>query len=1215
MDRRSSGPGPCLHTMGPGPTQTRRHLQAAPSPLHPFAAAACLAPFGIGLPCVHQGGVYRGLRRPSASHAHQAINARPRVGIAGEAHMHRGCPQHGAASRWRHVVPLLLLAALAAGLSSTSAPPPALGSPLAGAEDVSSLIHVGRYAEAEAAARSLLATAERTWGPHALGTAGAIDLLVESLYETEKRTAPETMELASRALSIREASATGDDQALGRSLYNLGAVVYAHYDFAQARAIIERSLTVREHALGPDHPDVAQSTWLLGEILLDLDEWEKARQCIERSLTMREQALGPDHPDVAQSLDSMAKINRIAGDLATARELSARALAIREALGPDHPLVGKSLHNLGRICQIQGEYARARELHERALRIQLATVGPTHPCVAYSLIALATIDHFGLGDYVAARANYQQAFTILDGRVEAQQIQFTTLTSNYAMLLAESGDVAEAGRRHEEVLSKRRAALGDNHSLVADGHCRLGYFHLCEGDTAAARVHFVQAAAICEETLAPDDSNWIDCLRGLAMLDWASGNLAEAERLSARCLQIARRTYEPTQAVFLSLLPLQAGIRLCRGDDAGASRLYQEALAVAGRLPGVNAPQVAEIRQGLAIALAHGHEPEAALDMALAAGEVAREHVVLTARTLPERQALDSLSQLRGSMDLVLSLLAADPEPTAAEKRRVWDALVRTRGLVLDEMSSRNAVLRDETDPEVKRLAEDFRAARQQLANLIVRGAAGASAEQYERLYREARRASEEAEEALAARSLEFRRTRARESVDLAAVLSHVPPGATLVAFTRFNRHDTSPGGETPTPWQARTAAYGVFTAHGGEDDPDWLCLGDADEIDGLVAAWRAQLVAASAPWAGDAAAEETCRQAGAALRARVWDQLTPYLVGVSRVFIVPDGTFCRVHLDALPAGDSGYLVETGLVTHILSAEKDLVPEGESIPAGSGLLAVGGVDFEQSAPAGELLAVLDGPRRDEHFRGPRPACKAFASIVFEPLPATEQEIDDAIVIWSRYDEDSPVVRLSGTEASEEALKRLAPGRAILHLATHGIFLDGSCPSAARGRRGLGGIAAIEVAGAGTSPAENPLQLSGLALAGANQRASAAPGADDGILTAEEIATLDLAEVEWVVLSACDTGLGQIRTGEGILGLRRAFQTAGARTLIMSLWAVEDEATRQWMHALYEGRFTRSFDSAASAHHAALTTLKARRERGESTHPFFWAGFVASGDWR
>jgi len=144
---------------------------------------------------------------------------------------------------------------------------------------------------------------------------------------------------------------------------------------------------------------------------------------------------------------------------------------------------------------------------------------------------------------------------------------------------------------------------------------------------------------------------------------------------------------------------------------------------------------------------------------------------------------------------------------------------------------------------------------------------------------------------------------------------------------------------------------------------------------------------------------------------------------------------------------------------------------------------------------------------------------------------------------------------------------------------------------------------------------NPIQLSGLALAGANERAAAGPDDEDGILTAEEIAGLDLSGTDWAVLSACDTGKGQIQFGEGVLGLRRAFQSAGTRTVIMSLWEVEDESARRWMQALYENRVARRLDTAEAVTQADLEVLRARRAQALSTNPFYWAAFVATGDWK
>jgi CHAT domain-containing protein len=354
-------------------------------------------------------------------------------------------------------------------------------------------------------------------------------------------------------------------------------------------------------------------------------------------------------------------------------------------------------------------------------------------------------------------------------------------------------------------------------------------------------------------------------------------------------------------------------------------------------------------------------------------------------------------------------------------------------------------------------------------------------------------------------------------------------------------------------------------------------------------------------------------RQDAELLRRRIWEPIRPHLDDAERVFIVPDGSLHMVTLAALPVGESAYLIERGPKFHYLSAERDLVAP-PPVSMGRGLLALGNPDFDEPGlfaalvPEGQTrVARVDGAGGGGRpiYRGRRSSCDGLQAMKFEPLKATEKEVRDVISLWSRgkrtqQQSTSDVVRqgvahLDREDANETAFKLMAPGRQNLHLATHGFFLGGRCPAPAM--------------------VESPLLLTGLVMAGANHRQAAGPNEDDGILTAEEIAALDLSGVEWAVLSACESGLGEVRAGEGVFGLRRAFSIAGARTLIMSLWRVEDEPTRDWMRLLYERRYVDGFETAEAVHRASLELLQKRRLAGQSTHPFYWAGFVAAGDWR
>jgi CHAT domain-containing protein len=324
-------------------------------------------------------------------------------------------------------------------------------------------------------------------------------------------------------------------------------------------------------------------------------------------------------------------------------------------------------------------------------------------------------------------------------------------------------------------------------------------------------------------------------------------------------------------------------------------------------------------------------------------------------------------------------------------------------------------------------------------------------------------------------------------------------------------------------------------------------------------------------------------------VREAIWDPVATDVAGAELVLLVPDGAVSLVCFDALPAGPGSFLAETAPLLHYLSAERDLVAGRRAEGAeAAGLLAVGGPDFDRGGSRGARPAAS---RRLGVPRGERGDCAGLAELSFARLDWAADEVTAVSRAWQAgRGGRGPVDRLTGADATEAAVKRLAPGHEVLHFATHAFVLGRECAS--------------------------PLLQSGLALAGANRRGSdgASLTGEDGILTAEEIASLDLAGARWVVLSACATGLGRIQAGEGILGLRRAFEVSGAGTLLGSLWDVGDRAAREWMGDLYRARFAGRRTTPAAVRDANLAAL-ARSRRGGDASPGTWGGFVAAGDWR
>jgi CHAT domain-containing protein len=328
-------------------------------------------------------------------------------------------------------------------------------------------------------------------------------------------------------------------------------------------------------------------------------------------------------------------------------------------------------------------------------------------------------------------------------------------------------------------------------------------------------------------------------------------------------------------------------------------------------------------------------------------------------------------------------------------------------------------------------------------------------------------------------------------------------------------------------------------------------------------------------------------------------------------VLVVPDGSIGLVAFAALPWGAAGYLVEGGPTLHYLSAERDLLrPLPTDTPRS--LLALGGPDYDEvlgaaadrpsSAPK-TSAAAAKRPTADA------PACEARGPLVFPFLPHAAAEATEVARLWERARAGDRLRLLVGREASERALKLSASSNAILHLATHSFFRPSECTPVAAALRG--GEAETEMTHVLSA---NPLFQSGLALAGANRPADVV-GGEDGLLMAAEVAELDLARVEWVVLSACGSGVGRVQPGEGVLSLQRAFVIGGARTVVMSLWSVEDAYARHWSRALYESRLLHGASTSEAVRLAHLEVLTRAREALGAAPAALWAPFVASGDWR
>jgi CHAT domain-containing protein/tetratricopeptide (TPR) repeat protein len=1123
--------------------------------------------------------------------------------------------------------------------------------------EISALIDAGHYPQAERAAKELLAEVERTRGSDSPQAAEALDLLVQALDLDGRDSEPQTRILAERAVRLKERLYLPDHPEVAASLHLLVLVLAGLREDAAAKPLAERALAIRLKALGPDHPDYARSLHALAVVVWDLGDLGAAMTLLERSVAICEKALGPDHPLVASRLRNLGNVRWAMGDDGGARPLLERSLAIREkALGPEHPDVAWSLDSLAVLQRDLGEYAEARALEERAVAILEKALGAESPNVATSLDGLGAL-LWQMGELTAARSALERSLAIRAKVAGSHNTDYALALSNLGLALYFMGDYAAARSYHERALAIRQDVMGSDNADVAASLNNLALVLIETGEYAAASAMSERAVAIFEKIGSSASPDFPKIVNTLAGAQQRMGDFAAAKATYERALTLWERVGGadlPDKALDQDGL---ADVLAETGDQAGARLLYERALASRERIFGPDHAAAAVSLNNLAnLDWEMGRIPEA-LDRSLRAEAIVRRQFQQTARSLSEREALTydfcpvsmrgRLKFRTSGMDVALSVLASSSFAgrSGGTVRRVWDELVRSRALVLDEMASRHrAVLRKES-PEVVSLGAALEAARNRLARLVVSGPGPDHPEQYRHSLQETLEVKERTERALAEKSLAYRQELQKGRVGLEEIQRALPPGSALVAYALYSRLPASSKGSTGP--SERIPSYLCMVLKQGDKDPSIVPLGPAARVDPLVRAWREAAALAPRSLSGVGGREEAkYRETGEALRRAVWDPLVRGLGGARQVFVVPDGTLSLVSLAALPAASDRYLVETGPLLHYLSAERDLVRSEKPATRGTGLLIVGAPDYDSGpatlalAPAGgapqpnlessgaqtapamtPIGAAASGTAagRAALYRGAGSGCPDLHAMKFRPLPSSWVEAQEIASLWTAEmgqgrGAKQNVLSLTGAQAGEATLKSSIAGRRVVHLATHGFVSPGECSSEAgvgRGKSSAEGRAVLRQA-----IADNPLLLSGLALAGANHREDRGgeQGGEDGILTAEEIASLDLSGVEWAVLSACETGVGKVQAGEGVLGLRRAFEVAGAGTLIMSLWSVEDEAAREWMKSLYGARLGGS-TTAEAVRAASLKVIEARRKAGWSTHPAYWGAFVAAGDWR
>ena len=856
---------------------------------------------------------------------------------------------------------------------------------------VQNLLNEGRYESAVRQAGQLLVNAQSSSGPESLAALAATDLLVEARALNGEGAHDTTLTMAQNVVALKRRLFGEEHQEVATSLRNLGTVLIAAGEYERAREEFERAVHVIERSdptnalgladalnglgdaeirtehydaaektlaralglgeqVGPSHRLVAQALERRGFLLLQKGAYREARPQLERALQIFE-SRAPMHADTAALLDTLGTLSWFEGDVGSSERFYRRALQLaRETLVASHPSIAIYQRDLAWALRHLGRISEARDLQREALAIGRRALGGTHPEVVWELSDLAG-SQMQFGEYPDARRLYEEALAAVTTRYGPTHLNAATILHNLALYHARLGDWVEANRRLEQAIEIWQRVLGPSHPYVGRALDSLAEVFGDEGRYAEARSFFERALRIRETSLGLNHREVAESLTSLASLFLQSGAGSEARKPLERAMRIWEASGSTSEPGYAAALALTGEVQVLHGEFERARQSLERAMVQQVSLLGPAHPVVAATKVGLASAVMGLGRHADALRLALEAEEASRNHLRLTARYLSEHESLSYAASRRRGLDLALS---APAPPPGAASMALLEAIVRSRALVLDEMSERHAAIRKTGNGELDALLSAVGAARERLANLLVRGTSLSQPLGYRDMLADAQREVELLERKLGEQSVEFRTEIARQRASLEQVRRSLPAGAALVSFVRYDH---------ATPWQPRSAvgpAYVVFVLRGGTAPPSLVRLGPAREVDGLVQRWRAEAARGALRTDRQPRRSELAyRAAAAALRQRIWDPIVPLIGSTTRVFVVPDGALNLVSFASLPAGSDRYIVEQGPIIHYLATERDLVSASTESTEPGVLLALGGPDFGRSS----LPPVLRDSRR------------------------------------------------------------------------------------------------------------------------------------------------------------------------------------------------------------------------------------------------------------
>ncbi|MEQ8765272.1 MAG: CHAT domain-containing tetratricopeptide repeat protein [Planctomycetota bacterium] len=897
---------------------------------------------------------------------------------------------------------------------------------------------------------------------------------------------------------------------------------------------------------------LAEALNRLGNLLFTSGRLEEAEAVFREQLTLSEKHIGPEDESTLSALANLAVVAGELGRHDEAIQTYERLLSTLESQpAPNHPAIATVQANLARLLGYQARYGEAETLLRSSLQTFIRLVGPDHPNLAHVTTSLAgTL----LDQERAGEAEtlYRRALAIYEKHPAASR-ELARVHNDLGSALRAQGRLDLARDEHRRALEVSRRHFGDEHPNTVAALQNLASVAAQLGQPGEAAESLRALLPILERTVGPDHPNVAVAQKNLADALLETGDVEAARAFAEDALSIeAKKLPEEHPARGRTHVLLAR----CAGDDDEAAREHWDrALALYEQALGFSHRFTGDQLLAAATDARARGEGERAARLAERGFRSRLEWTELQMPLLPPEDRFRFAAELGMALDLHLAT-------ASLTTNQCYERVASWKGLVYRTSLRSQQSLEAGLDASQREQVSEIELLAEQLSELAFATNVSNPRDHLDQMkeIRDRKRALE----GELIRSFDLGPDSRRISV--AALAAALPVGSAILDLS-LHRQDEGPGPEVRA-WILRAGAESV----------DEVSLGSALALEELIPSHDD-----SSGTRGVVAPKGVTSRKGASLREALWAPLQERLAESTLVFVIPDAFLTRLPFETIPLESGRFLIEDMQFVYAVdpvSLLQHLEADAPRRARAPSLLAVGGVDYLAANAAGG-----GSPTR--------------SSARWAPLVGTRAEVDTLLEAHRhQFGEESSALALMGEAATEEGIRGELSRYDSIHLATHGFCEPDGLPFMKETKLPTASLP--------------PGLLSGLVLGGADAASRSEDG--DGYLTATEVASLDLSRCELVVLSACETGLGTPRSGEGMLSLRRAFHEAGADTVLSSLWKVGDEDTRQLMLRFYHFLWQEGLPPGQALRRAQLEMLEQNRVQGDA-RPESWGAFVLSGEWR